>query len=432
MRIALVTTPPSLSSEIGDYTRRLLPHLSKLAEVEVFVQAGLEGEELEGRITRSAGDLRPLEVDQVLYQLGNEPGHAFMAPLVRALGGTVVLHDWVLFDLAAAAWPELERGAWRGLRTVLREGGVRQARVWLENHRGRRLPGSVQTLARDRFELPLNRSVVRFADGFLVHSECVGRRVLEDRNARTPIGIVPHGADPCWRPGERREERAALGLEGGWRDGFLITSCGALLPHKRLDVVLEALVIARKSRADMHLALIGREHPGEFDARARARALGLESAVRFTGHLPEEETSRWLHAGDLAVQLRGPSTGATSGRLHQALAVGRGVIASALDEQKELPDECVHKLHPGEDEPARLAQKLVELHDSPSVRRAMEQSARDYVRGTCAWQEAARRYVEFLEHFPRARAGRKTLWAMRLESSAREGYARGRSGSRDA
>jgi len=127
VRIALVTTPPSARSGIGDYTRHLLPYLRERAEVELFVEDGacVPGEE-----TRPASSIRPREHEQILYQMGNEQAHAFMRPMLQALGGAVLLHDWVLFDQAVAAYPELSRGGLRGLRTALAEGGVRAAKTW--------------------------------------------------------------------------------------------------------------------------------------------------------------------------------------------------------------------------------------------------------------------------------------------------------------
>jgi hypothetical protein len=178
MRLALVTTPPSVPSEIGDRTRSLLERLARRAEVRVFVEDGRAGELLGAIETEPALALFPREHDQVLYSLGNEAAHAFMVPLVRAIGGAVWLHDWVLSDLAAAVHPALEHGGLAGQLAALREGGLAQLRAY-------RADGL------DRPRLPLNRSVVRFADAFLVHDGDLRARILEERNAPTPIALVP-------------------------------------------------------------------------------------------------------------------------------------------------------------------------------------------------------------------------------------------------
>ena len=142
MKVALVTTPPTVHSGIGDYTRHLLPYLREHCEVQLFVEKDADdsawGEE-EGRLVR---DLVPRDFDQILYQLGNEQHHAFMTHMIRAIGGTVMQHDWVLFDMALRAFPGIERGGMKGHALALREGGFEQARTysrnWVDRRRQRR------------------------------------------------------------------------------------------------------------------------------------------------------------------------------------------------------------------------------------------------------------------------------------------------------
>ena len=129
MKVALVTTPPSLPSGIGDYTRHLLPYLREHCDVEVFVEHGVDDPGWGSERARQVSELAPREFDQILYQLGNELSHAFMPRMIRAIGGTVVQHDWVLFDMALRAFPALARGGAKGHALALREGGPAQARL---------------------------------------------------------------------------------------------------------------------------------------------------------------------------------------------------------------------------------------------------------------------------------------------------------------
>lgn len=554
MRLAVVTTPPSLPSGIGDYTRHLLAELRTRAEVTVFVQDGREGESLDGLPTHAARALRPREFDRIVYQLGNEVAHAFMEPMVRRLGGTVVLHDWVLFDLALAAHPALARGGLKGHVLAWREGGAAAARVYFDHWRGRRqslrnepdaqriaamggtgiegwhepepegrwtagrarltwrldgrerlrvtchgepgrtavlrtarertavqfregaseqvvelavdgrgaieldievtplIPTRAQrqngdtrelgifvraieavggagsasfdlssaassipvaptwTLSRERFRLALNRGIVRFADSFLVHSRFVGERVREDRNAPTPIGVLQHGAAMRWRDEDRRLARDRLGLPEAWRSAVLFTCFGGVQAHKRIEPLLEAFAAARRERVDLRLALIG-AIDREFDAfEPLRRRLALGDALRCTGRVDERIAWEWLHAGDLAVQLRGPSTGGSSGGVFQSLAAGRGVVVSDSDEQRELPDDAVLRVRADADEIPRLRDALLALAADGERRTAMEQAARRFVSEECAWPRIAERYVELLAGFPRARASRVPIW----------------------
>lgn len=138
MRLALVTTPEAVPSGIGDYTRTLARHLGEHLEVVPYLPDGSAGESWCGLEARPVSALGPRSADRILYQVGNERGHAFMLDPLRRVGGTVTLHDWVLFDLAVAAHPELERGGWRGHVAAWRCGGLEQRQRWIEALRARR------------------------------------------------------------------------------------------------------------------------------------------------------------------------------------------------------------------------------------------------------------------------------------------------------
>jgi len=194
VKLALVTTPWNASSPVGEHARGLVPHLAEHCEIDVYVEAGREGDDYLGWTTRSATALLPRDYDHVLYELGNEAQHGFMAPLVRALGGCVALHGWELDELALAAYPALANGGWKGFALALREGGPREARRYRDLLHARERSSGVEPRTTGALAgLALNRSIVRFADSFLVRDVELQRRILEERNAATPIGVVEPG-----------------------------------------------------------------------------------------------------------------------------------------------------------------------------------------------------------------------------------------------
>jgi len=545
LKIALVTTPPSVRSGIGDYTRHLLPYLCEHVDVEVFVEEQLAGEELLGSATRSARELLPKEFDRVLYQLGNERGHAFMIPMIDAIGGTIMQHDWVLFDLATAAFPSLATGGLAGHLLALREGGTQAARIYYANRRERRRarsaarvggielaggsplqhgwwapeaggrwtapragvwipsrsctrirvdfespdrrvvqlvtaagesargsgplefrmePGAeayfeiraVQTgptaaqrdnqdtrdlgvfvvrvvyeddageheldlsapaaqptntveLSRDRFRLPFNRAVVRKGDSFLVHNLWMRRAILEERNGPTPVAVVSHGSERRWSDEDKGAARRRLGLPEAWNHGLLLVSFGAVQEHKRIGPLLSALARARGERDDIRLVLAGELRTEAQDLTSELAKLGLEDAVHVTGWLEEARGFDALHAADVCVNLRGPSTMGASGGIFQALSLGRGVVVSDVPEQAELPDDCVRKVAPGARETEELARLFIQLRDSSAEREELECGARRFVDEECHWSHVAERYAQCLESFPAHRTNRKSI-----------------------
>jgi len=550
VKVALVTTPPSIRSGIGDYTRHLLPYLREHCDVRCFVEHGHDEEAWGDTDVAPVADLNPRDYDQVLYQLGNESAHSFMPHMIRAIGGTVMQHDWVLFDMAMKAFPALFRGGAKGHMMALREGGVQQAstyaRNWIDRrnqrtspipavtdtslpgillggwyapedagrwvsdfatlrlpsrtvkrveielhadpgrqvriHEGGKLlseggagehvvvpssdrpllviettniritkiqrehgdvrrmgsfvykiryedeagvheldmrqkpavPNAPVSLSRDRFQLPLNRSVVRFADSFIVHSRYVGDLIQAERNSSTPMGILHHGSEFRWHDEDRKTTRRKLGLDEDWANSFMVVSFGGVQPHKRIDKAIMGLAEARKQRDDVRLVLAGSLQSDGFDPVATARSLGLEDAVHFTGFLPEEEAWLWLHAGNFSLNLRGPSSGGTSGGIFQSFSVGRPVIATDACEQAELPNSCVVKVPLEGSEVSTLARTFVELRDDEARRTSLEAATREFVEKECHWGIVAKQYADYMEGFPRPRCSRKNVISMRL------------------
>lgn len=388
MKVALVTVPPSVPSAVGDHARRLAPYLAERCELEVFVPDALAGEELAGRPALPASALRPKGADRILYQVGNERALAFLVPLVRRLGGVVALHDWALPELARAAFPALERGGLRGFAVAVREGGIAEARRY-----ARSLPGGLE----------LNRSVVRFGDAFVVPSEWMRQRVLAERNAPTPTGLVPCGADR--RPAG--EERAAIRARLGLSCGELVVAVGATGDAERVAALVRGFLDATVGRPDARLVLAGAA-PRELDAR-----------VTVTGPLDETALLAHLHAADVAVSLCGPGGGELAGLAACVLGAGRALIATRRPEQAALPEACALAVSTGEGEANALSSALDALLEDPARRAAMEAAALRFVDEECHWSRVAQRYAELLERFPAHRANRKSLVRTAIEQADR-------------
>ncbi len=540
MHLALVTTSPAQPSGIGDHGRALCTALASTGEVTVYLPDGdVSNGYAPGIEVRPASSLTRKSADRILYLLGNERAHAFMLPLIRKIGGTVYLHDWVLFDLMTAAFPALERGGLAGHLAAWNCGGLRQRSIWAEARSGgaasmsnrpdhgrllmgwhepeadgrwttRRAgmsaprgttgvqidlvltagttarlkehgsqiasitaeaDGSVQlgaahafrdvtlevdrthpangdarelgafvqawtwstasgpvpvdlrapaalsahgaTLSDRRFDLSFHRPVVRFADGFVVHSRELADRILEDRRSPTPTALVPHGVDAGLVQGDRSEARARL----GWTRGeTLLVSFGAIQDHKRPGPLLEAVADARAAGADVHLVLAGEPATERFDLLARIEQLGLVEHVTITGFLDEPEFQDWLAAADVCVNLRGPSTGGTSGGVARAMAAGRATVISDLPEWAEFPDGAVVRVPLEEGEVAGLSAAFQNLDAGPVQRDALEAEARRWAGEVADWPHVANLVRTFLEAGPAHRTRRKSLLRTLVES----------------
>jgi hypothetical protein len=308
VKLALVTTPWNAPSPVGAVTQALVRHLADTIAIDVYVEKGREGADYFGWSARAADTLHPRDYDQVLFAAGDEAQHGFMAPMVRELGGCVALHDWRLLALATAAYPELARGGWSGTWRAAREGGLRQARAYRAVSETGAWSDVVAGGAADG-KLSLHRSLVRFGDSFLVHGESMRRRILSDRNAPTPIGVVPYGSDAWARSEARREERTALGLPAPRKGALVVTTLIDAAPV-RPALVLRAGTLARSKvwnctgSRSARLRLVRMRRP----AWSKVGCITRAQAQRKKPNAGSEPAiSRCSRAGDLSARRSTPS-----------------------------------------------------------------------------------------------------------------------------
>ena len=388
---------------------------------------GWHGAQDNGRWTADRALLRLAgEVAKVTVTMHSEPGRRVTLSGPGAVAGHEFTTDqpWaeLSLDLVGGADPEIRIEATGVTVTQVqrthgdtRRLGVVVERVSWTDSAGKSheldlaiepaLPIQPVYLSRDRFRLPLNRSIVRGVDSAIVHSNYVADHIRATRRGESRIAIVPHGAERRWHDEPRAQTRASLGLDPDWCQGFMVVSFGGVQAHKRIDRVLAGLALARKQRGDIRLALVGSVSTEGFDARVLAQSLGLADAVHFAGFVAEEDVFRWLHAGDVGINLRGPTSGGTSGGIYQSFAFGRPLIVSNAAEQAELPDTCTLKVTLGEGEAEGVARALVQMRDDAQLRARLEAGAKAYVNDACHWSHCAKGYVEALESFgpPRPR-----------------------------
>ena len=127
----------------------------------------------------------------------------------------------------------------------------------------------------------------------------------------------------------------------------------------------------RESHPDVTLLLVGPTSPG-FDLERRLQRLGLaeEGLVR-EGWADEARLWSLMAGSDVAVNLRHPTMGETSGSVIRALSLGKPLVVSDVGWFSELPDEVALKIPTGDDEVRVLSAALELLVTRADVREAM-------------------------------------------------------------
>jgi D-inositol-3-phosphate glycosyltransferase len=202
------------------------------------------------------------------------------------------------------------------------------------------------------------------------------------------VVMVPCGCDAgeFW-PVDRARARAGLGLAN---DEFIVLQLGRLVPRKGIDNVIEAIARLPR-RMTARLLVVGGASdtpdasltPEIARLRALACGLGVETRVSFVGRRQRHELHRYYSASDVFVTT--PWYEPFGITPLEAMACSTPVIGSAVGgiRYTVVPGVTGHLVPPHD--PEALARRLADLHDNPSLARAMGRAGLARVRAMFTW-----------------------------------------------
>lgn len=388
--LAFVSPMPPQPTGIACYSAELLPYLAVYFDITVVVDqptVALSITESFKVIDAATFSQQTEQYEFTLYQIGNSLYHAYQFTLLRSYPGTVVLHDYYLFD---AVW-------W------LQESNLLPAALPKRLYADHGYPALVALEHADKNSrgpeyYPVNGLVTDLAGGIIYHSEHA--RSLASRWCKgnlEPTYIIPHLRElPPWP--DKQSARHALELDA---NTTVVASFGGINPKKLTHKLIETFLESELATRNVKLVLVGAQHGGDYGSELTRYIKQHKSghAVLITGYADREAYTRWLAAADLAVQLRTQSRGETSGAIFDAMAYGLPVIANAHGSSAELPKQALQLL-PDTFTGEQLLDAIRALINSPDSRQALSRLGRDYVDQTLNPAHIAKQYAQAIAHAP--------------------------------
>ncbi|MDN7420297.1 glycosyltransferase [Burkholderia dolosa] len=392
-KLAYVSPLPPARTGIADYSAELLPELARFYDIDVIVDPNEAGATESARLAnvsvKTPAWLRKHAdaYDRVLYHFGNSAFHEYMFPLLEAIPGVVVLHDFFLSGILAHM-------AIHGSRPD----GWSNALYHAHGYAGLRARHVKENIADAIWEYPCSLGVIQKGLGLIVHSP------NSLRLARHWYGgdmddwaVIPHMRDAT-TASRSDDARDALGID---RNDFLVCAFGALGPSKLNHRLLRAWSQSSLARDPAcHLVFVGENQPTEYGEEiARSiRQIGQKGRVRITGWADAEMFRRYLAAADVGVQLRTLSRGETSGTVLDCMNYGKATIVNANGSMADLDRDAVWML-PDEFSDDELVDALETLRSDAARRRRMGARARDIIVNTHAPDVCAEQYRDAIERF---------------------------------
>ncbi|MDA8188038.1 MAG: glycosyltransferase family 4 protein [Dehalococcoidales bacterium] len=222
-------------------------------------------------------------------------------------------------------------------------------------------------------------------------------RLLELGVDPAAVAVVPGGVDAArFSRATRPALRTRLGIDGA--SPAILTVC-RLVMKKGVDILLEAVALARRDLPELALVVVG-DGPEREKCERLAAQLDLNGAVRFVGRVPHEEIADYYHAADCFVlashihrRRNGWADVETMGRvICEANAAGMPVIATDTGGVPTLVTHERNGLLVPTDDPAALASAITRLWRRPALRKQLRAGGLQRAREEFDWDVVISEY----------------------------------------
>jgi glycosyltransferase involved in cell wall biosynthesis len=259
----------------------------------------------------------------------------------------------------------------------------------------------------DPNQLMVMEQIAELSDRLIVMSQLSSQFLQEIfKVPGSKIDMVPHGVTdlPFLDPNFYKDR---FGVEGK----AVLLTFGLLSPNKGIENVIQALPQILSKHKNVVYIVAGATHPHilrrEGDKyrthlQGLAKEVGVESNVIFHNRfVSPEEMVEFIGAADIYITPYRHEAQVVSGTLAYAVGAGKAIISTPYWHAIELLDDRRGALVPFQN-PDAIAQKTIELLDTPAIRHAMRKRA--YLLGReMIWKRVAQGYME---SFARVRSDR--------------------------
>lgn len=376
---------PQARTDIANFTARLLPVLTQRHDVTLWCPAEEWDKSLEEFCPVRSFNPRKIDWkalnwgDYAIYQIGNDHRfHEAIMEVSRQHPGIVTLHDLHLHELVYMSLRKQPDGLRRYLGTLLHHHGsdaLQRASQQADEPKG------LHTLAED---YPLTGHFLEFARGVILHNQSGLDHIKS-------LCAAPAMAAPL--PFTSRQDLPALTAQREPDGTLRLVILGFLHgENRRLRPILEALS-RFPQRDQVTLEIIGDLKDPPTWQRLIGE-LGLTSQVRIRGFLAEEDLTSALNQADLALNLRWPSRGESSGSLLRYWSHALPVLLTPTGTYAELPSEVTAFVDP-ENEQGDLHQHWSDFLQDSSMYQQLGHAGRQYLDS----HHTAEAYVDALDRF---------------------------------
>ena len=228
------------------------------------------------------------------------------------------------------------------------------------------------------------------SDHVFVLTEHMKQTLVEASVAPSSITLLPNAVDSDRFVPQTRDTK--LEKELGLTDRFVVGFLGSMAAYEGLEDLLEAMSLLKAEVGDSVCLLLVGDGAAKEALVARAKALGLDEAVTFTGRVPHDEVSGYYSLMDVLCYPRRSlkvCEFVSPLKPFEAMAQEKAVVVSSVAALAEIVEHDVTGLVHTKGDVASLASCLRRLIGDPGLRKSLGENAGAWVRKERTWQRNA-------------------------------------------
>ena len=205
------------------------------------------------------------------------------------------------------------------------------------------------------------------------------------------VRVIHNGIEvPKDIPSKERARRI-LGVP---EDKIVVLAVGRHIPHKRYDLLVEAVAKLERSFRDQIYVVIGGHGPQTPYLKLLVKRYNLEDIVHFTGWLSREKIWLYYSAADIFVLTSDTESAPIT--LLEAAAAANAIITTRVGDYAIMMKNGAHGIVITPSDVASLVNALEELITDKNLREKMSKKAREFA-ALFSWESAAMKTINVYE-----------------------------------
>lgn len=251
-----------------------------------------------------------------------------------------------------------------------------------------------------RSQLWLERKTYRHCTFAFVTNESY-RRIAIERDGMDPDKVVVLRSGP--RLERLRIQSPSPEIKRGRK--YMVGYLGVIGQQEGVEYLLEAARYLRQDRGrdDIFWGIVG-GGPHLEELCRKAREMGLDDIVEFTGRVPDDVMLRYLNTADVCVnpdEYNAMNDKSTMNKVLEYMALGKPIVQFDLTEGRYSAQEA--SLYARRNDARDLADKIAELLDDRARRQRMGEIGRDRILNHLSWEHTSKALLAAYDRYFAAR-----------------------------